>query len=425
LIYCVFGENALIRSPGDEIWHQCTNISQQILSYNINLNNVCVKLAEAPNCEVDVTFGISGRSIFTQTLDVQIASRVCGNVEITQSGFTIPCNICVSLNNDPNNQNQQCVNVQPYCKPPGLPSYIPLQKYEAGCFENEKLDAVMRCRNSECPTPNGLVCSGHGVCNSGKCQCNVGYFGSDCGFQTQLFERCQRVDQLAGDICVRLIFDNCNLKVQMVLVAGFLELPLDERTYPVKSLNTLFQQDICVNQAGCSVCLKWSNLNITPTLAHGCATLSFACGSPLASYPLGCFDDNNVVPACFGTCPNNCNGHGTCTLGLCYCTDHYSGDDCSLLSCPNNCNEQGNCQNGVCSCFSEWTGDDCTTPFSNGKSSPVKPNFTAAYVVAPLILIVGIAAVGVGVWYIKKKKEIVPRFNEFDLLEQEPNESNE
>jgi len=220
---------------------------------------------------------------------------------------------------------------------------------------------------------------------------------------------------------VRLIFDSCNLDVQMVLVAGLFEIPLYRKSYPVNTLNVVFQSDICTNSGGCNICLRWNNLVLTPTEASGCGTLSLTCGgAAIGSYPLGCFDDKQIIPACFGTCPNNCSGHGTCNLGKCYCSPNFSSQDCSVqsLPCDNGCG-QGKCNNGVCSCNVGWTGTTCSEASNNQNSN----SFNAAYVVVPLVLVVGVAAVGVGIWYVKKKKDGSPKFNEFDLLEQEPNDA--
>ncbi len=30
-------------------------------------------------------------------------------------------------------------------------------------------------------------------------------------------------------------------------------------------------------------------------------------------------------------CPNNCNDHGICMYGQCYCDPHYDGDGCNRL----------------------------------------------------------------------------------------------
>jgi len=81
-----------------------------------------------------------------------------------------------------------------------------LDPYDAGCFGNEKLAAIEACRNNQCPASNGAVCSSHGVCTAGKCACDIGYFGVDCSLKNNLFEKCQRFDQLGGDVCTRLVF---------------------------------------------------------------------------------------------------------------------------------------------------------------------------------------------------------------------------
>jgi len=203
----------------------------------------------------------------------------------------------------------------------------------------------------------------------------------------------------------------------MLLIIGVLEIPLTERSYPIRTLGTVFQQGICLapDASGCSLCLSWASLELTDHSARGCGSLRLTCGGTLyGDYPLGCFVDNEVVPACFGTCINGCSGHGVCNKGACQCDTNYMGDDCSILmTCLNNCggNTQGICSNGICSCIAGWTGADCMT----SNKAPIIP-FNPAFIIVPFVLLIGGIAVGIGIWYVKRKKDSSPRFSQFDLL---------
>jgi len=221
-----------------------------------------------------------------------------------------------------------------------------------------------------------------------------------------------------ANICTRVIFESCSITLEIFILAGPIEIPLTQRSFPIRSLNGIFQ-DVCIDQFDCQLCLKWEDLIMTETSAHGCETLALTCGVVSQSYSLGCFDDDNVVPACFAPCLHDCNGHGNCDKGTCKCYPNYINEDCSvlILPCPNQCNSKGSCNNGVCSCNDGWSGADCSVSVSlNSKSSS---NFNAAYIIVPLVLIVAIAAIGVGIWYIRKKRDNTPRFSKFDLMEEE------
>ncbi len=71
-----------------------------------------------------------------------------------------------------------------------------------------------------------------------------------------------------------------------------------------------------------------------------------------------------------GTDPDACDGidcglHGTCTNGVCDCTDGYTGIDCSIPPDPCagiDCGAHGTCQNGSCVCSDGYTGETCQEP---------------------------------------------------------------
>jgi len=229
------------------------------------------------------------------------------------------------------------------------------------------------------------------------------------------------VDRLSGNVCVRMIFDNCYIKLRMVLQSGIAEIPLYERSYPVRDFNKVFQTDMCANQLGCTICLKWTNLELTSSIARGCGTITFTCaGVSLGTYPLDCFSDTQVLPTCLGKCPGDCSGHGTCDKGLCYCSPQYSGDDCAtaniLCGQDSKCSDHGTCTNGGCVCSSDYTGNDCSVDTTfKAKASPV----SVVAIIVP-ICFVGAVIAGIAViYYIKKRRDATPKFNQFDLMEEE------
>ncbi|XP_072324171.1 N-acetylglucosamine-1-phosphodiester alpha-N-acetylglucosaminidase isoform X2 [Scyliorhinus torazame] len=108
----------------------------------------------------------------------------------------------------------------------------------------------------------------------------------------------------------------------------------------------------------------------------GSATL--ALNESLASYPSDhCSSDpmwrcpravSTVVcvhePECV---PADCNGHGDCLLGDCYCTGFWSGPACNLLHCgSSNCTLHGICSEDGCLCDAGYLGANCSEECFNG-----------------------------------------------------------
>jgi hypothetical protein len=67
-------------------------------------------------------------------------------------------------------------------------------------------------------------------------------------------------------------------------------------------------------------------------------------------------------------CPNSCYsnlGRGKCVKGQCLCAEGYTGPDCSQVTCPNDCNGRGSCvqmtaNQSVCVCQNGYSLNDCS-----------------------------------------------------------------
>jgi len=390
-------------AAGDHLYSKCLNVSLGFSS----INNGCVDLIEGPSCTLVVRLSIGGVGIFEQSLESEAAPQVCGKYQ--------GCDVCVSLDPDASSSQNSCLNIRATCSP--FPTMGP---FKVGCFPNTILANLARCSSSKCPND----CSHHGTCSMSQCNCNQGYYGTDCSSTVPGFERCFTTAQFSGEICVKLKFTDCQVKLD-VTVAGF-PVPGLSQSFPVSQLKSMFQVGICTGFAGCSVCLSWQDLVLSQTQASGCVSANVSCGSTLfPSYPLGCFLDNDVVPKCFGYCPQNCSGHGTCSNAFCTCDTGFSGDDCSArTSCLNQCSGHGTCSSGLCNCDTGYAGTDCshTTSITNPKKD--KKSLSTVSLVAifvPVVAAGGIGLIVFMVWFVKRKNSR-PSFSQLDLIENDSNE---
>jgi len=331
-------------------------------------------------------------------MDMELVPEVCG----TSNGVQF----CIVISDKSDHSPNKCVTINP--------SYdgFPLSPVDAGCFPNSVLADVVACEASICPNS----CSGHGTCNQASCTCDSGYYGEDCSSVAPLFYSCQRVDQVSASICIRVKFGDCTITVETVMVSGTHERVLLTKQYPVNTFKTDIRNDSCVDQSGCNVCTHWTNLILNQSLASGCGSLVMTCYGLQYSYNLGCFYDTNLMPKCFGPCPKNCSGHGTCSLGFCSCSKGWGGDDCSTITkCPNDCSGHGECNAGVCSCDSGYSKTDCSGTTSTSSTSSSSQGSKVAFVLIPLAIISVVAIVGIAVWYIRKRKQ--PKTPQFTQLE--------
>ncbi|GAM19826.1 hypothetical protein SAMD00019534_030010, partial [Acytostelium subglobosum LB1] len=60
-------------------------------------------------------------------------------------------------------------------------------------------------------------------------------------------------------------------------------------------------------------------------------------------------------------CDDDCNGQGSCLMGVCHCNSNHSGDTCQINLCLSNCSGHGVCKGGECQCEPNYQStEDCS-----------------------------------------------------------------
>lgn len=175
-------------------------------------------------------------------------------------------------------------------------------------------------------------CTGHGVCNQGKCTCFPGLWKGDACDQ-EIY------------LCPSALSD-CNGHGDC--------LPSDPQNAE-SSWNCTCDSGYCGD--ACELVCGGCPSNCS---GHGMCTL----GTCIC-------DEGFTGESCSSTapifsCPANCSGHGLCSLVggafQCVCQDCYTGPGCSDsgVFCPGNCSGRGMCGcDAVCTCQTGYSGEAC------------------------------------------------------------------
>ena len=278
----------------------------------------------------------------------------------------------------------------------------------AGCDDCQDGYFAATC-TSECPRSAGLVCAGHGSCDSGPtasgtCSCTAGWSGPGCS------RPCDggAVNPCSGQGTCDPATGRCTCFASPSLGywAG--------RNCSVCS--ALYTSDGC--RTACPVA------SANPTVAcnghgscqnGGCVCSTGYCGSSCQDSGFTCSNDcpsGRFGSDCQRECPGSgtCNGHGSCNqgklgTGLCTCFTGYWSDSCSG-TCPgvsfvpeaSTCSGHGSCSQstGLCSCTTGYASSDCSVVCPGGVSNPCNGHGTCNAATATCTCQLGWAALDCG-----------------------------
>jgi len=248
----------------------------------------------------------------------------------------------------------------------------------------------------------------------------TGYFGTTGSISSNAtnpftFPKCITINAtlivfISVNLCVDLQFRNCEFDFS---VSANNQTVYSPPPYSITEFKNVFQEEKrCTPQGfdACDICTSWSNVTLNETLASGCGQIWLECfGGTVVLGPakLDCFANTQVVPQCFGSCPNYCSFNGICVNGFCDCSSPYSGADCSVTGCPNSCGGQirGTCVNNECVCKNGFQGYGCSLYVGESSSSSSNSNWKP-YVIGFVVSFGGLAIIiliVVLVWYYRKR----------------------
>ncbi|XP_055515945.1 tenascin isoform X7 [Leucoraja erinacea] len=250
------------------------------------------------------------------------------------------------------------------------------------------------CTEPDCPAN----CNDRGQCVDGRCVCEAGYTGDDCGFEDLCLNDCSDQGRCINGVChcfEGYTGEDCSHEVCRVDCGehGICQkgVCVCDEGYAGEDCTAKLCPNNCSGQGTCvdgkCVCdegLIGEDCKDLACLNHcfdrgQCVDGECICDEGFADFdcseiicPKDCYDRGRCIQGvcycddgfsgedCGGvTCLNNCSNNGVCINGQCVCNEGYTGGDCNEWSCPNNCNGRGACVDGECVCKEGFTGEDC------------------------------------------------------------------
>merc|ERR1711871_207542 len=239
------------------------------------------------------------------------------------------------------------------------------------------------CAESLCPN----ACGGHGVCkgqrNDARCMCEPGFSGVDCSLNRCDCSGHGSCDNSSTCVCSKGYFGpTCALMSCPADCSGHGDCDAHSGEC---SCDAPWSGDAC-DKSDCRLCNKEHS-----TCSNESATFGTACICKTGWRGATC-NQKSCKGGQFSTCSNrgtcsddgacmcnagyvgeecekqacpgngNCSGNGFCTsTGSCMCHPGFAGSACANITCPMGCSGHGECdvKSHECTCEKGYGGDDC------------------------------------------------------------------